>query len=383
MSILSQSQSVAPAPPPPPKVKVKLAITQEGIVRLTSSHPPGLPAQIAQHLPTRRFRDRVENLVNNHGYSLNSCILNTQSVITNEQWANAIAAEIICRLGKAHDAEVELASVSDGGYLAIGNAVYRMTPVEIAPQSKAMRAVRRHTLDKAQMESERLLKQTNEQCASLLATASGNKREAELFLQEAKRTLGQTPPRWAIANPIPIRNKDDVWQVGLTVNITLLAFHYKFETPRPTTNSPHTITLKKWDALPMPNSVPTLIWVPLTTDGQYNQIQICVDENFHPLPHIRHSGACMSLSAAPKTITDRHALANLRQILTTAMQIADCESLYSHPNSWSPLIQAAIPAAIKPHLLSDNFSRLSECVADSTEIIDSNKEEAATWRTTP
>lgn len=384
MTTIAQPEATL-QPVTPPTVKVKVSIRNErAMVTVDGNIPVGAPINICQHLPTRRMRERVEHLATNYGYNLSTCILNTVATITNEQWANAIASEMIIRAGHGHDASVELSTICDGGYLAIGNAVYRMFPVEIAPQSKAMRAIHHRTIEAARVESDRILKLANEQSASILTDAATKRLESERLFAEATRAGQVKPPRWAVDQSIPLRwlGGSELWAVGIVLVFKIQIFEYKFQTPRPSAGAehPNTTTIKRWAALPH-DYVRTLVWIPINDKGEFIQTHVRTDQNFYGLPHIKSSGACMALgSAAP--ITGPISLMHFKASLETAMAIVECNSLYVKPSNWHPNYIAALPPAIRSIMLADSFAQLghpSVTTEQIPEVVDNAREANATW----
>jgi hypothetical protein len=374
----SIAQPTAPTPTTTPRIKVKVS-TKDGHVYITSSNPPGNPSAIAQHMPNRRLRDRVLNLSENYGYNLQNCILHTSSQITNEQWSTAIAHEIIVRLANQQPSEVEFSAIAEGGYLAIGNMVCKLVPVEIAPQSRAMRAIHHRVVDTAQIQADALIKEAREQSASILTSATVKQEEAARILRDAQSKTAQIPPKWAFEQGIPLRFFQGKWELGFSIAACLKTFTFKFDSSN---EKQRQFTTKYWKALPQ-LPIQTLLWLPINPDGSYTQTQLKVDTSFQALPHIKNNGACYALSTAPKHIKSISDLRLFHSQIQEAMQIVTIDSLYTAPEYWHPALRASIPAVIKDPLTGDRRGSIyrPDYKADSEETIKGD-ENADTWTAT-
>jgi hypothetical protein len=371
---LSIAQPQPAEQPTIPRVKVKVNMSRENGATVTCSHPVGSPNDICQHFQNNKLRTRAEYYAI-AGYDLRQCIMRTASTITSEQWSHAIASEIIFRISNRPEADVELCAIAQGGYLALDHGIYRLTPVEMAPQSKALRAIHRHALDKAKVAADRLIVQANAQVSSIVSSANTKMLEANALLAEAKANTQVAPPKWALPYQVPLRWHNDhrLWCIGITAHIILTKFTYKWA------SAPEQYTIKTWNAIPQP-ATPTLLWVPLQNDKEeYSQIAIFVDAAFNDLPHISKARSCMAITSLPPKLSSVVTIATLTQRISEVMRVVELDSLLKGAINWHPNLQAAIPPSIQAFVLAGAISSVRSVAANHTEEISAETEANSTF----
>jgi hypothetical protein len=341
-----------------PKVKVKVSQNASGAggVVITSTHPPGSVENIAQFFNSSKLARRVITS-GGAGYNLRQTIQRIGTRIPADVWAQAIAAEIISRLGSGNVGEVEMNTVGAGGYLALDNGVYRLVPVECAPINKAMSVIRRRMIDKAGVECNRMVNTAKNQAAAITDQAGLIMQAARVKEAELRQQGDSAPPQWVISNHEPIRMKNGVWHIGFSMKLQLLKFEYSFY-PDPDRS---TITRKAWPAAPH-TPYRFLLWVPLQdhATGQYNNRAIYVDPSFLPIPHVNYESSCMALSDAPTRIQNAGHLAMLVNSFNRCMRTVNLASVLSWASQWDPQLQAAIPPAIRPLVLVSTNNDIAE-----------------------
>jgi hypothetical protein len=340
-----------------PKVKVKVSQnTSEGGVVITSTHPPGTVENIAQFFNSSKLARRVINS-GSAGYNLRDTIRRIGTRIPADVWAQAIAAEIISRLGSGTVGEVEMNTVAAGGYLALDNGVYRLVPVECAPISKAMSVIRRRMIDKAGVECNRIVNTAKNQAAAITDQAGLIMQAARAKEEELRQQGVSAPPQWAIHHHEPIMMTNGLWHIGFRMKLQLLRFEYSFY-PDP---ERRTITRKAWPAAPH-TPYRLLLWVPLKdhATGVYNNRAIYVDHHFFTIPHVNYTSSCMGLSDAPPRIQSSDNLAELIISFKRCMQTVNLASVLSWAAYWDPQLQAAIPPAIRPLVLASTDTDIRE-----------------------
>lgn len=327
-----------------PRVKVK--VTDDAVMgtNIVSSHPPGTLEAVMCHLPSERQRKRVMSNIQYYGNDLRSTINMLRGIIDQTTWAHAIAAEIIGRLSPQPEASVELSCIAQGGYLALNDGVYRLSPVEAAPLTKAMAVIRRRSLEAAKGEADAILGTAKKQAETVVEKAALKMQEANLKLAKVNAEVAAMPPAWAIANRHIIKKAPGCWCIGFNIGIGLRRFEHTFR--RDPLNS-NLMRKRWWTAKQVPHTV-MLLWVPLGDGGTYNQRAIFCERDYGMLPHISNDGSCMTLASAPERLTTGAHAAILREIIQNCMAVVNLSSLYARYAYWPASIQASVPDAIKP-----------------------------------
>jgi hypothetical protein len=364
-----------------PRIKVSVNWSEQEGVALKCSHPPGATRSIINHFASVRTRKTINDYVAYYTDDLKNTIYGLRSQISAEEWAHAIAAEIFGRMSIAREASVELSNVAKGGYLALSDGVYHLTPVSSAPLSKAMAVIRRRALEGAKGEAKAILDSAHAQEESLLERASQKLSDAMRKEEQVKERLGQAPPLWLLQSGRPCRKRSS-WEAGFIVHIILTGFEYLWEAADPA-NGETILKRKFWKALPQP-PVSTLLWVPLRENGSYNERSVHVDSSCFQLPHMGWEASCMSLMQAPPQIASEMHLNALANAVSNCMQTANLSSLYGEARNWHKSLKDAVPESIRQYMFQPanaGITMLAQpaVACDQETSVPASVERAQTW----
>lgn len=359
------------APPNPIKVNIKLNDI-DCVAEISASHAIGTAGAIIRFLPSREKIRIATHL----SYSLPKVIYvttnNAQISITD--WATAIATEIEYRLNAKTAAMVELPGLTDC-YMAIGQGVYRLTPVEHQTYGhRPLQAIRNRVLAHAKVQADRVIEDANRQAIAILSTTQQKMTEAKKAIADYKKFV--KPPQWALDNRIPLLWHPQLllWCVGMYIDLRVKRFEY-------TTNFIHGNAVhKQWIAKATASTVFVLAWVPLEKDGSYNQRAI---QTPIQVPHVNDNGACMDIKSAPKKIRDLQEFIALCDAFNVSMSTVNLKSMLVSPINWPQQIKDALPDAIALRVMGDiqdcYFLNDPEVHGDFEETITRELEELSTW----
>lgn len=304
---------------------------EEGTVVVECSHEIPSVETIAFQMPPVKQR-----LVNRYSYrSLSQSISRLEGRITYQEWSDAIAKAILHKQLNDVGATTEMRNLGQGAYMTLGNALYKLSPVELIQPSKAVMAIRKRTLEAAKIEAKALVDNAQVSANALIVSANKLKLEAKRELDLAKNAT-KKPPEWAVDSGMVVRYDiyNYSWQVRFTIKLSITHFDINVGSKQVT-----------WDAVPQLMKAIKL-WVPIMPDGGYNITSVKVDADSPEIPHIDHVSACMSPGDAPKKIANKHDLTALRYSIERCMQRVQLDSLKTSSEKWIEIFKDALPVEL-------------------------------------
>jgi hypothetical protein len=373
----------------PKKIKVKITDGPDGI-NIACTHPVGASEAVILHLPSSKMVKRASQIASTYGTNIRDIIRRCGDIIPKDAWATAIGSEIICRLGARPTAECEMAAVAGGAYLALDNAVYRLTPVECAPVNKVMSSVRRLVIDKATIEAERIKTEGQAQANKIMELAEQRMRETTVEREKLnkERRNAFMPPQALTREGATLSFDGSSWRVHFLATIKLTHFDYEWLTAHNRDGQGTMKRIKTWAAAEH-DPVTVALSVPLAdpATGAYYQRAIGVDTRCpYQLPHVKWGGSCLDLGGAPPSLNSLARVHALVGAFAECMRRVQINSLYVAAPYWSLQHQKAIPEIIRTRLMSNsNLGALQgdEFPATSTRDVNLTTEAAETWTANP
>jgi hypothetical protein len=345
-------------------VHFEINVTRDPTSRLLqfySSHPlPTIGAIMqffseAQRLRIRDYgweRFHVDQVANNDRFEM-----------TPRQWQEILVKELFHRYGTrpepANSPEPISGSLLDSpAFLVAGGNMYELKPVERIRTNGALRGLRKRITAEAHKQADAITRNAQTNATAIQAAASRERDKALKLLKDAQAAGKLTPPQWALEAKLPIYllneqrdyNNHKYWCVGITasINIKQIQDHW---TARETVGTglaaraEYVNRWAHWHAKPNMQAIPIRIWVKLEdANGAYNITAIHLDSaTINNLPHMTKNKSCMTLGAAPKTITVYDDLSNLARAIERCFQIVDYSSPLVHTPNWAPQVRAFFP----------------------------------------
>ena len=343
-----------------------------GAIDINCSHPP-IPSQ--QHVVLHLAPEYKKKIKPRSYASLVSVISESASIIPFQAWADAISSAIMTRLGNEQGATSELRHVTEGGYLALGTTLYKLSAVAQVPQMKALATARKKMRDVAELEAKGIMEGTRVSAAALIENAQKTRHEAQLLKQKAEQDLKAIPPSWLIETQYPIRYNrySSRWEAQLIINFCITHFDIKFS------SSGFTDRKYTWPAGPM-DPRPIRLWVMLDVDGKYQATAIRVDNKDPEIPHINHGSGCMGLASGPTTITQARHLELLQIALEDCHRRVQLDSLYSDILQLMENFKQAFPKDLAAALKKNGVHGAVELARKLTsEVVNEEAEANTTW----
>lgn len=329
--VLGTAREIVAAVPVPivhnEPVAVRTSIKQDemDVIRITCTHPVPTIKNVVPHLDAdhrKKVKIYEYNNVERH-------IKDTISVIPFQLWADAISAAIMTTLANKEGATSEMRGLVQGGYLAIGDVLYKMSAVAQLPQTKALAMAKRKIREVAELEGKSIKEATQAACDAMLANALHTRQHADHYKAQIMQEVGSLPPKWIVDLRYPIKFVNGLWSVQVTINFWISHFDIGISGGK----------RFSFDADPGPTEKVRL-WIPLQNDGKFAATSICVDQHDKRMPHIKHNGACMGLSSGPTYIKRPADLSLLIEALEHCHSRVQLDSLYVPYDelliSWKP-----------------------------------------------
>lgn len=353
-------------------VKTTVGLNEAGQVIITCSEPiPEDRSAIFAQLPTKT----QQNVARSHQYyTLEQIIYRTRHTISYQTWAEAISAAIIFRTLNGDGATSEMSSLAGGAYLAMGDHVYKLSPVGMARETKALTVARKMAVDKAKLVGANIIEEAKINSTALVADAARARSEAEEALREARSNARAAPPRWMIESGLPIKYARSAWNVMMPLTTRLTRFDIGLDDRS-----------FSWEAVVgHQHQVVTGVWVSIEAAGQFSHTSIYVDAMFHKLPHIDHSAACFSAGDLPARIRNSTDFSNLQASMQRCLSVVQLDSLRSAPYYWIEDFKASIPADLYACLRSTDWIAAVRALAVASlpaeqEPVEVEDEEEAIW----
>ena len=357
-----------------PNPRVKVTIKKEnGTVVITASHRlPSIENIYANMEPTFKRKFRVKGY-----WGVETHILKFEEIVPFQIWADAISATIMLKLGNEAGVTSELNHMAQGGYLALGGMLYKMSAIASSPQTKALAVTRKKIREGAEAEAKTLVENAKLSAETIVVDATRIRNKAKEYKKEVELSAGRVPPSWMFETGYCFRygtgyNTGYGWQMQLVINFKLTHYDIKFMMPDGK-QARYT-----WEALPME---PRLIrlWIPVDTAGGYTATGIYVDHDDPEIPHINHNSACMGLASGPKHLATGRDLNKLREALEFTHQRVQLDSLYTPFEVFTknfPVVPADLAEAWGKGRV-DGATTLAKKL--NNEIVDHKREEKLTW----
>ena len=336
-------------PQPDPMVRVKVFRNEEGSVVVWSNHSiPALDEILAQ-VP-QRTRRRISYYRRN---SIERVIADNGSILSFREWAQAIGAALMRRIGSESGATYESTPSIEPAYLAYGDTLFQLSPVQIVRQGKALAAARARIRKK--MEAELAAERETAQMSYDALVREGQK--ILDHAEEVRRELETDAPvpRWVRESGIPVRWDIDAdgWRVQMAISFRIVAFEVSFFDRNGAEKQ------YRWDALPAePRSI--RLWVPVSIDGTYAASTIKVDDADPQIPHVSHYSACLSPGDAPKHILSYRDWEQFRESVERCLGVVNLSSLLVSSSIWFTTFRDSIPRDLRDALKSDRISVLRD-----------------------
>lgn len=270
-------------------------------------------------------------------YSLRDAVYYTYGVIPIKEWARAISTFLVCAKDYVRETEAsyEAEAVLKGGYLAVGDTLYKLDAVEMRSLNAARHAISRRLTDKAKVEATQLMDDTKRAAGALLASMDKERlkldTDREAFMKEKKTII----PAWVTENFILCSTTGRAdYPLGVCFLLNFKPKQASWQFTDPTTKR---TAYNRWKMVTDAPSISTLITVPINpTTGDYSERGIHVSVGFPVLPHVNRSGSCMSIGDSPKTIKTLNDFYKLRDSFSRVMnEDVALWSLFTNPNEWA------------------------------------------------
>jgi hypothetical protein len=365
----------APEPSALPTVRVKIHQGEDGTIEIDagSNTVPGINA-VVSHLD--KASQKVAQPYVNSGYDLEGTIRKTRNKMLFQVWADAIGHAILASLSNKAGATFESQAIQEAAYLAVGDQLFRLSPVAMVKTNKALAAVRQRANDKARQVIKKLTDEAQMAADALVEDAKHIHQRAEEILQEVKGTCPM--PDWARKGSIICRWNagSKRWELGMHIRVVLEGFDTKFH--RVSDGTPHVYS---WPAKTV-RTVKTFLWIPIKHDGSYAITSIMVDRHWPELPHISHAAACMSIGDAPAKLTNGDEFEQLKDSIVRCMKRVQLDSLRTSYSSWGPTFHEAIPDELAAALETWGSSPAGLAARlDAEHPVEDQEEGSTTWTT--
>lgn len=357
--------TVAPPPPPTPSptlipdpaVRVRI-VPENGSVTINcqlNGQACDIPnnAAILQALPKDIQKQVRPNLSGRrYPYRLLQIIVHFRETIPFRVWADAIGKAIWQQRQNQEPAEYISKDFDTGAYLALGNSVYKLSPVALIPANRALAVARRKALDTTNQITERLLQEAQATANGLIENANRQRQRAQELLTSVQGTA--PVPEFARNSGLICRYNRGFsrWCIRADLSLALKGFDYKFSIRQvgQTTSSSFTYSWQAASALP---AVDLSLWIPIHHDGSYSPTAIHAVDKVHP--HISTTQACLALGDAPNTITSLDDWRRLCDSLSRTLSRIQLDSLLTSYRSWGSTFAHFIPADLHDLLANNNL----------------------------
>lgn len=352
----SFSEPIPNDPPPPLPIEppsVRVSITKRtdaggyAINCLVNGTPVEVPApeQVAPYMSVAHQRIIKRNWAGDIGYAL---IRPNFRAITLQNWADAIGAFLMSVEARKAGASYESRSLDSDAFLAVGDTLYRLSPVEAIRTNKALAATKKRIQLKTKDEASRILQEAKVAGDALITESKRKFDEAKNYLANAQRST--PPPQLAYAHGIVCRWRRFQWELQMPLKIRLSGFDTNFI--RATDNSTQT---RSWDALPESPIVRTAIWIPVSPNGEYSVTSVKIVDGFPLLPHISTDHGCMAIGDAPSTLLTLTDWENLQRCLKRVMSRVQLDSQLVLYANWREPFLPAIPPELDYALYNEGL----------------------------
>ena len=353
-------------------VRTTVKKNEQGAIEVTCSHR--LPEFDA--IKTNMTHEYSKKIKKHSYWSLNTHILNTQAEIPFQIWADAISAAVMMSLANDQGATSELQNITQSCYMALGTTLFKLSPVAMVPQTKALATARKKIRDVIELEGKQLRESSEAAVTAILDNAARVRAEALRLREEVKREMASIPPQWLIDTGYPIHyhRSNQIWEVQIVINFQITQFDLKFS------GTGYTDKKYTWNAEHMDPHLIRL-WVPVKIDGDFQATAIHVDSHDPELPHITHSSGCMGLAAGPKKITRLCHLEELQYALEDCHRRVQLDSLFTDIGALLNSFKSAFPKELADALKKN---RVSGAIALAHQAVDAQtinyeEETRTTW----
>ena len=349
-----------PTPPTadaPPVVTVKVTRNSRSAYGwfIESSHPyADSVAGVLDYIPKEHKAAAKACRANSLDFAIAHC------KIPPAVWQDAIATEIAHRLSVRQE-PMEATVISNpfthsDAYLALGDGIYKLQPVALAPTCKALAVVKRKAMALAKASADRIVADGHRSVTGIIAEA--NKRFQEARIAQEAATHARTPPSWTTNANLAVRWTGTAWCVACTFTLKITSFIHRANYPNPAQPTAPQIIQKEWDAIPGPGYT-VKFWTLLSDDGSYNVRQCTLDSAFPFLPHMKYDGSCLDPAMIPPAVSNLNQLKTLAKAIERCYAVVDLSSLLCTYIYWDVRIKAQTPVALQT-LLSSPWSQYNQ-----------------------
>ena len=331
-----------PSPNEPIIVKISVDRTMPYGWRIDCSHPFKMTIDSIVHYLPERCRTYIER--NYMGCTIDYVMQHMcPSRMTVDDAQSALAKAIAFEQSTINAEPLVMRPFDKDAYLAMGEMVYRLQPVEIARTNKALAICKRKAMKEAATVKDQLIAQANQSAKGILDEAQKRLKQAADKIAEAERS--NAPPAWMLEQRRPLLFKSGMWCVSFDFNFKIDRWEYDMPHPTTALREKGIFRRKIWTASP---TLPLKMraFVPIHRDGSY-QITGCYLDAFQKsLPHMHHTASCMSPATAPKEIKSQGDLLVLTDAISRCFRTVALHSLYSSPSDWEETAVKACPPAL-------------------------------------
>lgn len=335
-------------------VRVKVFRDESGILKIECSRTLPSLKLVASYLSREQQRGIKKHL--DWGRDVSGAI--SRSEIPFQDWANAIGQALVQADADAAGGSFEANALRDPAYLALGDTLFRLSPVELVKTNKALSAVKKRASEKASTEVRKRLLEGQLAADALVDVANRLKQQAEETLRNAAR---QKPaPSWAVESSIACKYVYERWQVECFINFGIEHFDMPFYTENGDSKS------YRWEAVPQ-NRIRIRLWVPINQDGSYAISGIYVDHLSQQIPHISHGSGCLSPGDTPRYIKSAGDLLRLSESIERCMTGVQMDSLLVDPSGWLEKFKGSVPPELYKLLKQPRHKEKIEELAKSLD----------------
>jgi hypothetical protein len=282
-----------------------------------------------------------------------------------QDWADAIGAAIIVKEVNSRPCQYANKGLVDGAYLAMGEQLFRLSPVEVISTNKALVAAKARIEEKNRLAGKKIIEDATVAAKAIIDSAMKVKADYNLLLREQKRKA--LAPRWVVDAGLTHRRKIEMWQILCSFNFRLDFLEYYFHDSEGTRKKYHS------PLLPVPPK-DVYFWVPIFQKGGYSLTSLLLEEREDILPHMSRSGFCMSIGDAPEKIDSLVSLNRLISGVSRVTRGIRMDSLLQDTSVWINGLAKHFPPNMLEVLKSGNnpdriMRRLIEMEPEKVSVV--------------
>lgn len=337
-----------------------------------------LPLKVAKRLSRSRSRSLTWE-------SISSLAEENQSWIPFQVWADALAEWLIVKEANATGARSEVRAVVQGAYLAMGTTLFKLSPVDMIPQNKALAAAKARALSRAKVAGSALMAEARTNVRGMLQAGLERKKKLEREVEGLERKLVGVLPRWVQDAGIPTRFRMGSWELQISFTHKLGSIWAGWEVGAGRSRlERHELEFPVTGV----RSIQKLAWMPISPEGSYSLSNLVLDKICQEMAHMSHSGSCMSLGDAPEKLASVEDCTKLGASLERAMSQMNLQSLLGGMSEVVSQYEDGLPPDLYIALRSGDSRAVNGWMAayanekGITTLVAEDSERGETWDTT-